>query len=463
MNEIDAKNRVTEPEEATVENNNVLGETNAKNMEAETEGNIIEQGVAANPLYRLNRRVFILVAALILSAAMGVVALRSANSVETLPAVTPAMPSAAGQTPSDVAALTDEQMRQVTVEPVTKRAFAVERETTGKVSFNEEKMTPVFTPYGGRVLELNASKGAVVKAGQPLLTIESPDLVAAQDELAEAHAEESKARIALDIAQKSAERARALHEREAIATKDLQQIESDLARDKDDLRRAQARVTFVESRLALFGKSPSQLAETGQLNNPDRRVVIRAPISGTVVERKVGGGQYIKPDTPEPLFMISNLATVWVLADVFESYLATIRIGQPVQITVSAYPERPFPARISFINPTVDPETRTVRVRCLVPNPGGLLKPEMFARIDIGSATPQPAPVVPTGAIITQGADSFVFVEEAPKRFRRRPIKPGRAVDGYTLIESGLNPDERVAAGGVLLINRIIQSDGRKG
>jgi RND family efflux transporter MFP subunit len=163
------------------------------------------------------------------------------------------------------------------------------------------------------------------------------------------------------------------------------------------------------------------------------------------------------------LFLISNLATVWVLADVFESYLAAIRIGQPVQITVPAYPERRFPARISFINPTVDPETRTVRVRCLVPNPGGLLKPEMFAHVDIGAATPQPEPVVPTGAIFTQGEESFVFVEEAPKQFRLRPVKAGRAVDGYTMIESGLKADERVAAGGVLLINRILQSDGRKG
>jgi len=363
----------------------------------------------------------------------------------------------------DVAVTTNEQMRQITVEPVTERALGVERETTGKVAFNEERMTPVFTPYAGRVLEVSASKGAVVRSGQPLLTIESPDVVVAQNDLAAARSDQNKARIALDAAQKVAERARSLHEREALATKDLQQAEADLSRAKDDLRRTEAAVRFVESRLALFGKNAGQLVEASNSDGPDRLVVIRAPIDGTIVERKVGNGQYVKPDTPEPLFMISDLSTVWVIADVFESYVAKIHVGQSVEITVPAYPERRFPARVRFINPTVDNETRTVHVRCSVPNPGGLLKPDMFARINIGAVSPQPVAVVPTGAIFTKGTDSFVFVEESPKRFRRRQVKPGRAMEDVTIIEEGLSPGERVATRGVLLINRIIESEGGKG
>jgi cobalt-zinc-cadmium efflux system membrane fusion protein len=365
--------------------------------------------------------------------------------------------------PPDVAVATGEQMRQITVEPVTERTLDVESATTGKVAFNEERMTPVFTPYAGRVLEVSASKGAFVQSGQPLLTIESPDLVAAENELAAARSDENKARIALDTAQKVAERARRLNEREALATKDMQQAEADLSRANDELRRAEAAVRFVESRLAIFGKNAGQLVEASNSSGPDRLVVIRAPISGTVVERKVGNGQYVKSDTPDPLFMISDLSTVWVIADVFESYLAKIRVGQSVEITVPAYPERRFPARVSFINPTVDSATRTVHVRCSVTNPGGLLKPDMFARINIGAASPRPVAVVPTGAIFTIGADSFVFVEESPIRFRRRQVKPGRAMDDATIIEEGLRPGERVATRGVLLINQIIESDGGKG
>ncbi|MBO0861937.1 MAG: efflux RND transporter periplasmic adaptor subunit [Chloracidobacterium sp.] len=361
-----------------------------------------------------------------------------------------------------VAAATGDQMRQIDVEPVTEHTLDLERETTGKVAFNDERMTPVFTPYTGRVIEVSASKGAVVQSGQPLITIESPDMVAVQNELDAARSDENKARIALDTAQKVADRAKNLHDREALATKDLQQAEADLSRAKDELRRSEAAVRFVESRLALFGKN-AELLEASGSNGPDRRVVIRAPINGTIVERKVGPGQYVKPDMPDPLFMISDLSTVWVIADVFESYLANIHVGQSVEITVPAYPERHFPARVSFINPTVDNETRTVHVRCSVPNPGGLLKPDMFARINIGAALPQRVPIVPTGAIFTKGADSFVFVEESPKHFRERQVKPGRAIDGATVIEEGLKPGERVATRGVLLLNGIIESDGRKG
>ncbi|HKE04195.1 MAG TPA: efflux RND transporter periplasmic adaptor subunit, partial [Blastocatellia bacterium] len=150
-----------------------------------------------------------------------------------------------------------------------------------------------------------------------------------------------------------------------------------------------------------------------------------------------------------------------VIADVFESYLARIRVGQSVEITVPAYPERRFPARVSFINPTVDSATRTVHVRCSVPNRGGLLKPDMFARVNIEAASPRPVAVVPTVAIFTQGANSLVFVEESPKRFRRRQVEVGREVQGFTVIESGLRPGDRVATRGVLLLDRIIESGGK--
>ena len=118
--------------------------------------------------------------------------------------------------------------------------------------------------------------------------------------------------------------------------------------------RAQAAASVVRSRLSVFGKSKDEIAEleksvTDQL---DRRVNIRAPIAGTIVDRKVGTGQFIKPDTPDPLFLISDLSTVWVNADVYERYLPEIRMGAPVDITIVAYPDRRFPAHISAINPT---------------------------------------------------------------------------------------------------------------
>lgn len=356
--------------------------------------------------------------------------------------------------PPDLVTAEEDELKQISIEPVIERGVKVEQETTGRVALNEDRQTPVFTPYAGRVIEMLANKGDLVKQGQPLLIVESPELVATENDLSAARADQDKARIMLDTAQKTADRARALLEREAIAAKDMQAAEADLARSKEELRRADAAVSVVENKLALFGKDAKEIAqiEKQPVGNFDRRVVIRAPISGTIIERKVGAGQYLKSDETEPLFLIADLSTLWVMGDVYESFLPHIRVGTPVRISVSAFPDRVFPARVSFINPTVDPVTRTVHVRAVVQN-NGVLKPEMFAKIKVGSAIPQTFSAVPSSAVISVNNSAAVLVEESRGRFRRREIKPAREEDGFTLIESGLKPGERVVTKGVLLLN----------
>jgi cobalt-zinc-cadmium efflux system membrane fusion protein len=357
--------------------------------------------------------------------------------------------------PDDVIEATPEQLQQIRVEAVHDQVVDLDLETTGKVGFNEERMTPVFAPYSGRVLELLANKGDLVKAGQPLLVIESVDLLSTVHDLAEARADADKAKIALDVAEKAAERARNLHSLEALATKELQAAESDLARAREDSRRAVAAVAAIRNRLSLFGKSPEEIRQLEESDGSpiDRRIEIRAPLAGTIVDRKVGPGQYIKPDNPDPLFIIGDLSSVWVNADVYETHLPQIRIGAPVTITVAAYPDRQFPARISGINPTVDPATRTIHVRCSVPNPEGLLKPEMFAAIRIGNAEKRKAAAVPSSAVLTQGQESFVLREESTGKFRRLAVKSGREIHGYTVIEQGLTSQDRVVTTGALLLS----------
>jgi membrane fusion protein, heavy metal efflux system len=398
------------------------------------------------------RRRYVMIAAVLLLVALiaaGLVRRERARKEDAQPRQSAATPV------PDVVAATPEQLKQVRVEPVREQAIDLDLETTGKVGFNEDRMTPVFAPYGGRVLELLANKGDLVGAGQPLLVIESPDLVATVNDLSAARAEADKARITLEIADKAAQRARSLNAQEALATKELQAAESDLARAREDYRRAQAAVSVVRNRLALFGKSAAEIAEleTSVTDQIDRRIVIRAPLAGTVVDRKVGPGQYIKPDSPDPLYLISDLSNVWVNADVYENYLPQIRMGAPVEVTVAAYPDRKFPARISAINPTVDSVTRTVHVRCLVPNSDGLLKPEMFANIRIGGTVKRKVSTVPSTAVLSQGPESIVLVEESAGRFRRRPVKAGREIQGYTVVEEGLGAKDRVVTSGVLLLN----------
>ena len=382
----------------------------------------------------------------------GVVSMVAWQRLDTHPEeVQPTTPAVSQ--PTDVAVVNEQQLQQLTIEPVSERPVTVERDTTGRVSFNEERLTPIYTPYAGRVLEVLANKGAEVRPGQPLLILESPELVTVQNDLVVARSEFAKAKIGLDAARIAADRARGLHTQGAIATKDLQQADTELARAHDEQRRAQAVLATVEHRLALFGKKPEEMARLG--SQIDRQTIIRAPIAGTIVERKVGPGQYLRADASDALFLIADLSTVWVLADVYESDLADVRLNIPVDVRVAAYPRRTIPAHIISINPTVDPATRTVRVRCLVQNTEGLLKPDMFATIKIRSVAPQMVPTVPVSAVFSQGQETVIFVEEEPGRFRRRQIQPGREMQGYIIAHSGVRSGERVVSRGVLLLSAL--------
>ncbi len=409
------------------------------------------------PVFKLRRRTFLgLVVILVLFGGLFSALLwkKGAHNEQQNPATqTEATAPVQSATP-DLVTVEEDELKQISVEPAVERAVEVEKETTGKVAFNEDRQTPVFTPYAGRVIELLANKGDLVKQGQPLLVVESPELVGVENDLAAARSDRDKTKIVLDTAQKTADRTRALFEKEAAAAKDVQLADADLERAKEEFRRAEAAIAVAENRLALFGKTRDEIAriETQPAGSIDRRVVIRAPINGTVVDRQVGPGQYIKPDIPNPLYLLSDLSTLWVIADVYESFLPHIRVGTPVSISVASLPDRGFSGRVSFINPAVDPTTRTVHVRIVVPN-NGLLKPEMFAKIKIGSATTEVFPAVPSGAVISVNNSTAVLVEDGHGRFRRREIKPAREENGFTLIQSGLKPGERVVTKGVLLLN----------
>jgi cobalt-zinc-cadmium efflux system membrane fusion protein len=364
----------------------------------------------------------------------------------------PAEKNAAEKPASDTIAVNDQQLAQISTDVVKNRLVSVDRKATGKIGFNEDRLTPVFAPFSGRVVELLANKGDSARSGQSLAIVESPDFVGAQNDLASARSDLVKANIGLNAAQVAGQRAQRLHDQEALSTKDLQQAEADLARAQDDVRRSQAAVAAAENRLRLFGKEPDETAGV------DPRVVLRAPIPGTIVDRKVGPGQYVKPDNPDPLFLISDLSTLWVLVDVYESDVASIRLNMPVEVSVAAYPDRVFPAHISFISPTVDPTSRTVRVRCLVPNPGGLLKPDMFATIKIAAAEQQPMATVPSSAVVVEGNESLVFVSDSPGHFRRRPVRVGKEIEGGFIIDSGLRQGEVIATRGALLLNELSKS-----
>jgi len=395
---------------------------------------------------RRRRRLFVAGAIILIALLGALIYWRYRSTHQTPPAI------GVEEVPPNVVFATEDQLKNLTIEPVAARDFTVDRDVTGRVGFNEDRLTPVFPAYSGRVVEALATKGQFVRMGQPLLVIESPDYVEAQNNLAVARGDLDRATVNLKTAQVGAERARRLFTYEAISKKDLQSSEAALALALGELQRSRGALRVAQARLELFGKTAGAVRRLKA--GADRRITIFSPISGTVVERQVGPGQVVKPDATAPLFQISDLSDLWVHGDVFESDLARIRLGAPAKISVESYPDRVFPARVSFINPTVDPVTRTVHVRCRVSNPRGLLKPEMFARMTIIAAAKQSVPVIPASAVVGSGEISFVLVEEAPGRFRKRKVEIGYEVDGSVMIKSGLKVGERIVTKGAVLLIR---------
>src|SRR5215510_4596656 len=395
---------------------------------------------------RRRRRLFV-AGAIILIALLGALIYWRYRSTRQAPPPEGAVQS---KIPEDVVFADENQLKNLTIEPVAARDFTIDREVTGKVGFNENRLTPVFPAYSGRVVEALATKGEAVRKGQPLLVVESPDYVAAQTDLANSRADADRAAVNLSSAAVNVERARRLFPQDAISKKDLQSNESAFALAQAELRRATAALAVAQSRLLIFGKTPGDIARLNAV--VDRTLTIAAPIAGTVVNRQVGPGQILRTDAPTPLFRISSLSTLWAHGDVFESDLPYIRLGAPAEIKVESYPKKVFPARVSFIDPTVDPATRTVHVRSEVNNLNGLLKPDMFARMKIIAAARKSVPVIPTSAVVARGENSFVLIEEAHGRFRKRKVEIGHEVDGSVMINSGLKVGERIVTKGAVLL-----------
>src|SRR5262249_29503464 len=156
----------------------------------------------------------------------------------------------------------------------------------------------------------------------------------------------------------------------------------------------------------------------------DRTTRVLAPIGGRIVARKVGPGQYIRPDNPDPLFTIAETSTMWLLAQVYESQIPLMRLGEPGEVRVLAMPDQVFPAQVRYIGPSIDPATRRVAVRCVLRNRNNQLKPEMFASFRFQKA-PRRALVVPQQAVVREGNQAALWVIESGNRISRRPVELG--------------------------------------
>ncbi|HYB41965.1 MAG TPA: efflux RND transporter periplasmic adaptor subunit [Candidatus Methylomirabilis sp.] len=381
----------------------------------------------------------------------------------------PAVPGAldagvAPPPPAEAGVLTvdESQLQWIAVAPVELRLFRVERSATGRIAFDEDRTTPVFPAYGGRVVQITGRPGDEVQPGSPLAQIDAPDLVQAESDFIAAAASLKKARNQAELAERTSARQADLYGVRAVAKKDLEQAESDLRSAESDLRAAEGAYAASRDRLRLFGKSDGDVARLEESRQVDPHMLLVAPIGGVVTSRKVGPGQYIKPDNPDPVFTIADLSTMWLFANVAEPDIPLVQVGQTVEVRVLAYPTEVFRARITTIGAAVDPLTRRVAVRAEVANPDHKLKPDMFASFRILTDAEVRSPAVPVGALIRDGDRTIVWVETAPRRLLRREVVTGLQQGATVQVLSGLDAGERVVVDGGLLLTNAQQAASRE-
>lgn len=327
-----------------------------------------------------------------------------------------------------------DQMAHVQVVTVEPAAFPRVLRLNGTVAYNGFLTTPVITQVSGPVSRIVVSPGQKVRQGQPMLYVSSPDY-------SQLRANYLKARDVHALAHKNYARAQDLWAHHAIAERDLQVAESAEIQAQADLQAA-------EQALKILGiPRPDTLIEKPV--SPE--VPLLAPITGEAVERSCAPGQVIQAGQTQ-CFTISNMATVWVLANVYEAQLAYVHVGDPVTIKTEAYPDV-FRGKISYMGAALDPASRTLQARIDTANPGGRLKKDMYVTATVVAGKISNALLVPDSAILRNAENEpFVYVEAGQNQFARRQVKVAESVDGKTQILSGLVPGDRVAAEGSLFL-----------
>jgi len=354
---------------------------------------------------------------------------------------------------------TPKQWEALTIAPVTDVVFRTEHLTEGKIAVDEDRSTLVFSPYSGRVTRLLAKPGDMVKAGQPLFTVEAPDMVQAQNDFVTAIANLNKARSALELAKIVEQQNKTLYETRAGPLRDLQTSQATVRAAENDVRSARTSVEVTRNRLRILGMTDEEITKFEDTGAVSPQMTIYSPIAGTVIQRKVGPGQYVNTSSQntsasDPIFIIGDLSTVWLVAYVRESEAPNVHVGQAVHFTVLAYPDRVFPANISFVAASLDTGTRRLLVRATIDNTRHLLRPEMFASVTILTGEGDNSLAVPREAIIYDGNVAHVWVARDDKSVERRDIKIGLSNGQMIQILDGLRHGESIVAKGSLFVDR---------
>jgi len=345
--------------------------------------------------------------------------------------------------------LSDSQLASVKVEPLEDHEFPVLKEAVGSIDFDEDMAVQVFTPYQGRIIALYASVGDDVKKGQTLFTIDSPDLLQAESTLIAAAG-------VLELTTRNLARLRELYKTLAVSQRDVDQAASDQQTAEGNLRAARDAVR-------IFGKTDPEIDRIVADRSADPTLVVTSPISGRITARNAAPGLLVQPGNAPAPYIVADINIMWMLADVAEADSPAFRVGQPVQVKISAFPNRLFEGTITTIGSTVDPNTRRVLVRSEIKDPEHQLRSGMFANFTITVGTPLRSPAIPLAGVVREGDGTMsVWVTADRRRFTKRTVKIGEQREGYRQILEGVQAGELAATEGAIFLSNMLAIAGNQ-
>lgn len=342
--------------------------------------------------------------------------------------------------------LTERQVDAVKIAPVGRSSFDLLRQAVGSIDFNQNMLVQVFTPYQGRIIATFADVGDMVEKGQPLFTIDSPDLLTASSNLISAAG-------VLVLQTRTLKRVTDNLKGGGGPQKDVDQATSDQQAAEGALRAAR-------DAMRIFGKTDAEVEKIIADRKADSTLIVRNSISGRVTARTAAPGLFVQPGTAPAPFTVADTSTMWMIANVPESESAVLRVGQEVKARVAAFPDREFDGSIVVVGASVDPQSRRITVRSEIKDPDRLLRAGMFANFTIRIGDSIEATSVPNSAVVREGDGTMtVWVTTDRRHFEKRTVKTGLQQRSVTQIVEGVQPGDLVVTdGAIFLSNNLLTS-----
>jgi cobalt-zinc-cadmium efflux system membrane fusion protein len=347
------------------------------------------------------------------------------------------------KTPDDQVELSERQANALKIGVAGSRDFTLFKTAVGTIDFNEDLLVQVFSQYAGKILKANFNIGDDVKAGETLFTIDSTDLLQAESTLLAAAG-------VLELQKRTLSRLTMLLKAGGSAQKDVDQSTS-------DQQTAEGNYKAARDAVRIFGKTDDEIDQVVSLRKVDSTLLVPSPISGRIVARSAAPGFLTQPGNAPAPYSVADLSTMWMIANVIETDAPAYKLGQQVEVTVPAYPDRIFKGRITTLGSIIDPNSHRQLVRSQIDDPEHLLRSGMFASFVIRVGDPVRSVAVPVNGVTREGDGTMtVWVTSDRRHFAKRTVKLGLQQDGWDQVLEGLQPGETVVTDGAVFVSNVL-------